>query len=89
MVGVSGMGAIGKSTLAKHFFKERRSEFDRSCYLSKVRESTLTYLQRQLLQDLQADCKNIPNTEYFKSTLLGLKILIVIDDVDDRGKLKV
>lgn len=90
---LAGLGGIGKSTLAKYIFNLRCSEFNRASYLCNVRETTdLTSLQRQLLSDLRGLNRDIHNTfigkPILRNSLKGLKILIVLDDVDDREKIK-
>lgn len=92
VVVIAGLAGTGKSSLAKILFNSKRSDFSRSCYLSNVREKDLTVLQRQLLDDLLGNNMNISNTDVVKMILRDgvrwLKILIVLDDVDDGRKLE-
>ena len=44
IVGIAGMGGIGKSTLTKHLYNVKRFDFTRSCFLFKVRGRDLTSL---------------------------------------------
>ena len=44
IVGIVGMGSIGKSTLAKHLYNVKRFDFTRYCFLFKVRGRDLTSL---------------------------------------------
>jgi hypothetical protein len=88
VIGIGGPGGVGKSTLAKHIFNMQRSAFQRSCYLSKVRESAdLICLQRQLLRDLVGIDRYIMTIEEGKSILRnsvgGLNVLIALDDADN------
>lgn len=92
VVVIAGLAGAGKSSLAKHLFNSKRSDFSRSCYLSNVRGKDLTVLQRQLLIDLLGNNMNISNTDVVEMILRyrvrWLKILIVLDDVDDGRKLE-
>lgn len=93
VVAIVGIGGIGKSTLAKHLFNLRRSEFQRSSYLSNVREKNdLASLQRQLFRDLLGVDMHIVDTDSGRSiarnSLGGLRVLIVLDDVDEGRKIK-
>ncbi|XP_059064185.1 disease resistance protein Roq1-like [Cryptomeria japonica] len=40
MVGIFGMGGVGKTTLAKELFNRKRSDYSRSCFLFDVREAS-------------------------------------------------
>lgn len=74
IVVIAGMVGSGKSTLAKHIYNVRRSDFRGCCHLLKVREKDLQSLQQQLKLQLVG--------------LRGLQSLILLDDVDDREKIK-
>eukprot|EP00253_Pinus_taeda_P029271 PITA_29271 len=90
LIGITGIAGIGKSSLAKYYFNLRSRSFNRFCYVSNVgeRKGNLTSLQLQIVGALRGNDIDIPDTETGKTILQnsvkGFKILIVLDDVDER-----
>ncbi|KAM5551801.1 hypothetical protein ABKV19_026582 [Rosa sericea] len=96
-IGIHGMRGIGKTTLARAIHDQICQDFDRTCFLSNVREMSknngLISLQEKLLSRiLMAEVKNIED-EYtgaamIKRRLCRKKVLLVIDDVDQLTQLE-
>ncbi|XP_031475122.1 disease resistance protein Roq1-like isoform X2 [Nymphaea colorata] len=98
MVGIRGMGGIGKTTLAKAVYNQISSCFDACSFLSNVREaaeqsSGLISLQKQLLHDVFND-ENVKVSDtsdgigIIKQRIWSKKVLLVLDDVSDESQLK-
>ncbi|XP_020528682.1 TMV resistance protein N-like [Amborella trichopoda] len=98
MIGIHGMGGIGKTTLAKAVFNKIYSSFQGSCFLSDVQESSKTNvgvvsLQKQLLQELLNEgdpciCNVDGGINVIKNRIGSKKVLVVIDDVDSEEQLE-
>ncbi|KAF3449622.1 hypothetical protein FNV43_RR10353 [Rhamnella rubrinervis] len=97
-VGIHGMGGIGKSTLARAYYKRMSHKFHGCSFLENVREvckenaKGLVNLQKQLLSNiLEGDFEQIGHSDYgrdmIKSRLRSKKVLIVLDDVSKMDQL--
>jgi len=90
VVGIVGLGGVGKTTLGKEFFNVARTNYSRSSFLSDVRENdsrgSLNSLQRILIKDLTQLDVEINNTHQgiplIKRHLSPSHAFIIVDDVD-------
>ncbi|KAL6180246.1 hypothetical protein ACLB2K_046912 [Fragaria x ananassa] len=97
MVGIWGIGGIGKTTIAKAIHNSIAHEFDVNCYLANVREESIPYgglvkLQNILLSKIPGG-KDVKVTNVdegialIKEFLSHKRVLLVLDDVDQLNQL--
>ncbi|KAF5469472.1 hypothetical protein F2P56_013542, partial [Juglans regia] len=98
MIGVFGVGGIGKTTITKAIYNLNAYQFEDSCFLANVRETSkrecgLVQLQEKLLYDILGDSSlKVDNVDrginIIKERLCCKRILLVLDDVDQLAQLE-
>ena len=96
IVGIWGMGGIGKSTTAETVYRRNCSKFEGHCCFQDVREESrkhgVDHVRQEILgkvlekNDLKIHGKVLPSA--IKRMLQRKKVLIVLDDVNDPQDLK-
>lgn len=98
VVGIHGLGGIGKTTIAKAVYNRVVDQFEGSSFLMNVRENSRTdcsiiELQEQLLfgilgsKEFKVHCTS-RGINVIKERLSCKKILLILDDVDKLGQIE-
>jgi replication-associated recombination protein RarA len=95
MVGIWGIGGIGKTTIAKAIYNQLQRKFEGSCFLEDVREiakkrNGLIDLQELILSSVHVtDNRKIKHvdqgTMVIKNRAWCKRVLVVLDNVDHRA----
>ncbi|KAJ9676060.1 hypothetical protein PVL29_024855 [Vitis rotundifolia] len=96
VVGICGIGGIGKTTIAMAIYNELSNQYDGSSFLRKVKERSerdTLQLQHELLQDIlrgkSIKLSNIDEgVKMIKRSLSSKRVLVVFDDVDNLKQLE-
>ncbi|KAG2667397.1 hypothetical protein I3760_15G112800 [Carya illinoinensis] len=97
IVGIFGTGGIGKTTISKDIYNHISPQFEGSCFLKKVRETSkqtegLVQLQNTLMfkilgkkMDINDDDRGV---NVIRDRLRSKRILLILDDVDELVQLE-
>ncbi|GJT02071.1 disease resistance TIR-NBS-LRR class family protein, partial [Tanacetum coccineum] len=99
IIGIKGMGGIGKTTTARAVFDHISADFEAISFVGNVREvsngsvSGLRKLQEQVLSKVLNEHVTLDSVDdgknMMKRRMCGIKVLLVLDDVDHIEQLKV
>ncbi|CAN6564094.1 unnamed protein product [Malus baccata var. baccata] len=95
MVGIWGMGGLGKTTAAKAIYNQIHPQFEFKSFLADVRDATskhdLVDLQKKLISDILKKKHEIrcvgEGIELIRQQFPPRKILIIVDNIDKKEQL--
>ncbi|XP_041012953.1 disease resistance protein RPV1-like isoform X2 [Juglans microcarpa x Juglans regia] len=96
MVGIFGTGGIGKTTISKEIYNIISYQFEGSCFLKNIRETSkaggLIQLQKTLLYEISGISLECHDTDkginVIRHRICSKRVLLILDDVDELVQLE-
>ncbi|GJZ19511.1 NB-ARC domains-containing protein [Tanacetum coccineum] len=96
MIGVCGVGGIGKTSIAKAVYNRLYAHFEVCSFCEDVNEFVTKFgmvqLQRQIIEDMTKEDLKISSvgegSNGIKKIMLSKKVLLILDDVHERDHLE-
>ncbi|XP_035546694.1 disease resistance protein RPV1-like [Juglans regia] len=92
MLGIFGTGGIGKTTISKDIYNRISSQFEGSCFLKNIRETSkraggVIQLQNTLLSTILGISFDVSDIDrginVIRHRLCSKRVLLILDDVDE------